>query len=135
MPKTKPKTTLRQGDVVKVGAISEALNLHMDADGIYSRRKIQSMEILYDRFLKSMESIEWPVWIRVRDCRASSSRSLIDMTKENRAGSEGSNGGFLIGCQSCCITQRHGPPTECDHHSVQPITTTVRSPLSPSHLF
>lgn len=64
--------------------------------------------------------------------------SMIDVSNVNRVGSEGNNSRSLIGCLFCCITQRAWLPSECDYHSVKPITSTTRSPsLSclPFHLF
>lgn len=89
------------------------------------------------RLFESMDSMETPA------CSDQSrehhshfiSLALTDMSNMNRAGSEANNSRSLIGSLSCCLTQWHRPPIECDYHSVQAIPSTVRSPPSPAILF
>lgn len=87
--------------------------------------------------LKSMNSVETPACpYHSQGHQSHLPFSGFDWhVNANRARSEGNNCRSLICSLSCCITQRHWLPSECDYHGVQRITSTVRSPLSPVFLF
>lgn len=101
-------------------------------DGIYSRRRLlKSVEISHVCFWN-----QWNPWkhqhVQSQNLWGSSSLRLwLTCQMWTELGQRPMSGCSLSGSLSCCIKQQHWHPSECDYHSVQPITSTVRSPQSP----